>query len=123
MSKIPTWRYYYNATIPNLQPAGYPPLGAFHGADLDMVFGTYPAANATEQEVKLSAFLQTAWARFAKDPAGGPGWKQAAASDGEKGLACLGCGGSQGVEMIEAGVVDARCERYAGLFTATTPYF
>lgn len=90
-----------------------------------MVFGTYPAANATEQEVKLSAFLQTAWARFAKDPAGGPGWKQAAASNnGKKGLACLGCGGSpQGVEMVEAGMVDARCESYARLFTATTPYF
>ncbi|AEO71894.1 uncharacterized protein THITE_49921 [Thermothielavioides terrestris NRRL 8126] len=118
---IPTWRYYYNATIPNLQPEGYPTLGAFHGADLDMVFGTYPAANATEQEIALSAFLQTAWATFAKDPVRGPGWKALDTSSNE--LACLGCRGSTGVQMISANVTDARCSQYAPLFTASTPYF
>lgn len=120
--KIPTWRYYFNATILNLQPEGYPTLGAFHGAELDIVWGTYPVVNATDQEVALSAFMQTAWATFAKDPKSGPGWK---ASDGTSGdeLACLGCEGSSGVQMISASVIDARCSLYAPLFTASTPYF
>ena len=120
--KIPTWRYYFNATIPNIQPEGYPTLGAFHGADLDIVFGTYPAAGVTDQEVAISAFMQTAWATFAKDPTGGPGWK---ASDGtsDDELACLGCGGDFGLQMISASVIDARCSQYGPLFTATTPYF
>lgn len=118
---IPTWRYYFNATIPNLQPEGYPTLGAFHGADLDMVFGTYPLLNATDQEIALSAVMQTAWATFAKDPKRGPGWK---ASDGTSGeLACLGCGGSSGIQMISTSELDARCSQFAPLFTASTPYF
>lgn len=117
---IPTWRYYFNATIPNLQPEGYPTLGAFHGADLDMVWGTYPALNATDQEVALSAFMQTAWAAFAKDPMRGPGWK---ASDASGELACLGCEGSSGLQIISTSVLDVRCSQYSPLFTASTPYF
>jgi carboxylesterase type B len=120
--KIPTWRYYFNATIPNMQPEGYPTLGAFHGAELDMIWGTYPTVNATDQQIALSAFMQTAWATFAKDPNGGPGWK---ASDGTSGdeVACLGCEGSSGLEMIAASVIDPRCSQYAPLLTASTPYF
>ena len=30
---LPTWRYYYNATFDNIHYAGFPPLGAFHGAE------------------------------------------------------------------------------------------
>lgn len=119
--KIPTWRYYYNATIPNVQPEGYPTLGAFHGAELDVVWGTYPAANATEQEVALSSFIQTAWANFAKDPMAGPGWKALDAASDE--IACLGCDGGSGVQIMAASVVDSRCEQYAPLYTASTPYF
>ncbi len=120
--KIPTWRYYFNATIPNIQPEGYPTLGAFHGADLDIVFGTYPTEGVTDQEVAISAFMQTAWATFAKDPTRGPGWK---ASDGtsEDEIACLGCGGNFGLQMISASVIDSRCSQYGPLFTSTTPYF
>lgn len=119
--KIPTWRYYYNATIPNIQPEGYPTLGAFHGAELDVVWGTYPADNATEQEIALSSFIQTAWANFAKDPMAGPGWKALDATSDE--IACLGCDGGSGVQIMAASVVDSRCEQYAPLYTASTPYF
>ena len=118
---LPTWRYYYNATIPNVQPEGYPTLGAFHGAELDIVFGTYAAQNATEQEIELSAFIQKAWATFAKNPSSGPGWKALDASGDD--LACLGCDGSGGVQIIARDVVDSRCSQYAPLYTASTPYF
>ncbi|KAK3896472.1 Carboxylesterase [Staphylotrichum tortipilum] len=119
--RIPTWRYYYNATILNIQPEGYPTLGAFHGSELALIWGNYPADTATDQEIALGAFLQTAWATFAKDPTGGPGWKALDATSDE--LACLGCGGSSGVQMISTSVVDSRCSQYAPLYTASTPSF
>lgn len=119
--EIPTWRFYYNATIPNVQPEGYPTLGAFHGAELAVVFGTYAAENATDQEISLSRFMQTAWATFAKDPVAGPGWK-ALDMTGDQ-LACLGCGGSSGVQIMSTSVVDSRCSQYAPLYTADKPYF
>ena len=71
---IPTWRYYFNASFANTQ--GYPGLGVYHSSEIGIVFGTYPAENATTQEVALSHAMQGAWARFAKNPAGGPGWNQ-----------------------------------------------
>ncbi len=120
-ANIPTWRYYYNATIPNLQFEGYPTLGAFHGADVAMVFGTYPTEGATDQEIALSAFVQKAWATFAKDPTRGPGWNALSATSDE--IACLGCEGSSGLQSMSASAVDGRCSQYAPLFTATTPYF
>ena len=122
-NKLPTWRYYFNATIPNLQPEGYPTLGAFHGEELSLIWEFYPTENATTQEKELSVFLQTAWANFAKDPfRAGPGWKQLNATSGD-GLACIGCNGGSGVNIISQNLVDARCSIYGPLFTATTPYF
>jgi hypothetical protein len=38
------------------------------------VFRTYPQPNTTTQEFALSSYMQGAWARFAKNPLGGPGW-------------------------------------------------
>jgi hypothetical protein len=86
-----------------------------------MIWGNYPADNATDQEIALSAFMQTAWATFAKDPRGGPGWKALDATSDE--LACLGCGGSSGIQMISTNVVDSRCSQYDPLYIASTPCF
>lgn len=71
---IPTWRYYFNASFTNTQ--GYPNLGVYHSSEISIVFGTYPKENATTQEVALSHAMQSAWARFAKNPMGGPGWNE-----------------------------------------------
>ena len=73
---IPTWRYLYNATFANTQFKQLPDLGVYHGSELVMVFGTYPRANATKEEVQLGREMQQAWADFAKDPIAGPGWKE-----------------------------------------------
>jgi hypothetical protein len=72
---VPTWRYYYNATAPpNLLPLAYPDLGIYHGIDVPMVFGIYPPWNVTATEYALSKWFRHAWASFAKNPEGGPGW-------------------------------------------------
>jgi len=48
----------------------------YHSSEIPLVFGTYQynPANTTTQEYALSQSMMTAWAKFAKNPAGGPGW-------------------------------------------------
>lgn len=99
--------------------AGYPDLGAYHGSELNLVFGTYNSTGSTEQEVELSAVMQKAWADFAKDPYGGPGWPKVD-GDGNGVIACIGCNGSSGVVVIPESEVDERCELYRSLYTSTT---
>ncbi|EMC99376.1 hypothetical protein BAUCODRAFT_64400 [Baudoinia panamericana UAMH 10762] len=69
---IPTWRYYFNATFANTQ--AYPGLGAYHSEEIALVFSTFSQANVTTQENALTTSMRGAWARFAKNPMGGPGW-------------------------------------------------
>ena len=92
---IPTWRYYFNASFANTQ--GYPDLGVYHSSEISIVFGTYPKANATTQEVALSHAMQNAWARFAKNPMGGPGWNPV--GTGQAGEVLVGAS-----EMVLGGV-------------------
>ncbi|CAF1552733.1 unnamed protein product [Adineta steineri] len=68
----PIWRYVYNAYFPNQQPL--PGLRAYHSSEIFEIFGTYNQHGATQQQIQLSNFMQTAWANFAKNPSGGPGW-------------------------------------------------
>lgn len=69
---IPTWRYYFNASFTNNEP--YPGLGVFHSSEIPLVFSTYSSVNSTTQEYTLSNTMRSAWANFAKNPRGGPGW-------------------------------------------------
>ncbi|KAH9994628.1 Carboxylesterase [Russula vinacea] len=59
-------RYSYGAVFTDLQP--FPDLGAWHGSELPILFGTYNTSTATTSEVELSQSLQTAFANFAKNP-------------------------------------------------------
>lgn len=68
---IPTWRYYFNASFINTQ--GYPDLGVYHSSEIPMVYTTFLPENTTTQEYALSTAMRGVWARFAKNPIGGPG--------------------------------------------------
>jgi carboxylesterase type B len=83
---IPTWRYYYNASFVNTQ--AYPQLGAYHASEIPLVFRTYERANTTTQEYALAQFMQSTWARFAKNPYAGPGWN--AIGSGAEGSVLVG---------------------------------
>jgi carboxylesterase type B len=131
LAGFPTWRYYYNASIPNINPTaalaalGLPTLNleAYHSSEIPLVFGNYPSAGATAQEVALSKYMQTAWANFAKDPAGeGPGWPSYGSSKGVNavGLADLGADGSVASVMIPEYDVDFRCPLYTEIYAAIT---
>jgi carboxylesterase type B len=73
---IPTWRARYFAQWPNLTP--FPndsSIGAYHGADVYVFFGTIAdvhlgnsTAKPTEAERKLSSRYMDAWLTFAEDP-------------------------------------------------------
>ena len=107
----PTWRYYYNTTFPNIQPLSID-LGAFHSSEIFSVFGTYPTAGATEQQKRLSEYMQTSWATFARNPAGGPGWS------GWPQVEVLGAD-QQGVGLgysTPAGKIDDKCFAYEPLY-------
>ncbi|QQK47415.1 Acetylcholinesterase, insect [Penicillium digitatum] len=45
---VPTWRYLYHGNFRNLSPT--PWLGAYHGAEIPVVFGTYDKSRAIMPE-------------------------------------------------------------------------
>ncbi|KAF2733940.1 cholinesterase [Polyplosphaeria fusca] len=69
---IDTYRYYFDAGFPNSDL--FNGSGAYHSAEIQMVFGTYNQTGATETQMEVSRAMQKAWADFAKDPSKGPGW-------------------------------------------------
>jgi carboxylesterase type B len=126
----PTWRYYFNATFPNLQT--FPNAGVYHASEIDLIFGNHgklPTATgsqtSTPQEIALSQFMQGAWAKFAKNPAGGPGWtKVGAAHSGRPlngsepvDLGVLGGSASAGVNVVSRKDVDAKCAMFVPLYS------
>lgn len=74
--KVPTWRYRYHGDWDNLRlynsTAGLSPRGsaAYHGSDLNMVFGTAQDVSGLENTAAENAtikYIQGAWAAFASD--------------------------------------------------------
>ncbi|KAF2258924.1 alpha/beta-hydrolase [Lojkania enalia] len=72
-SGFPTWQYYFNTSFPNTQL--FPGAEVYHYSEIPIVWGTYPRENATAYEKALSRYMQSAWATFARNPTGGPGWE------------------------------------------------
>ncbi|TKA80240.1 hypothetical protein B0A49_01429 [Cryomyces minteri] len=115
---IPSWLYYFNASFPNTQ--GFPGAGVYHSSEIPLVFTSYTPVGTTVQEYALSNFMRGAWARFAKDPANGPGWNRvgSGAQYGAPADMDLGVLGDRlnakgsGVTVIRESEVNGRC----GLF-------
>jgi carboxylesterase type B len=85
---VPTWRYIYDGDWDNLRlyngSAGLAPegSGAYHGSDLNMIFGTAEDVSGLENtpsEDATSRYMMGAWAAFARDSKAGLeeyGWPQ-----------------------------------------------
>lgn len=72
-ASVPVWQYRYFGTWPNISPLSSMTY-AFHGSEIEPVFGTYnlsTAANVSKAEVMTSQIMQSAWVAFAKDPING----------------------------------------------------
>ncbi|GFF71280.1 hypothetical protein CNMCM6936_003972 [Aspergillus lentulus] len=105
------WRYRYSASLNNT--GTFPGEGAVHASEVPIVFGTYATENATNQEVALSKYMQHAWASFAKNPDGGPGWPQIG-TNGSLELADIGSGNSSGENNITFWEADSYCGTLLG---------
>lgn len=106
---VPTYRYRYFATFPNLNPL--PWLGAYHAVEIPIVFGTsHFSGPDMEAEARFSKYIQGAWAAFAKDPEKGLeeyGWPRYQV--GNDTLVLLGRN-NQTVDVSNAEEFDAVCE-------------
>lgn len=74
----PVWQYRYFGTWPNITPQNST-LGAFHSAEIPLVFGTFTNATAGPAQRRTSQIMQSAWVAFANDPVSGLntfGWPQ-----------------------------------------------
>lgn len=70
--KVPMWRFRYFGDWDNLRL--YPTSGAYHGSDLQMVFGgsvDVTGLSETTPQTKLQAGMMRAWATFADNPVTG----------------------------------------------------
>lgn len=113
LNKLPAWRYYYNASFANINPTPQYPLGVYHSSEIALVFGTYNVSTATPQEIALSAYMQKAWADFAKNPEAGPGWDSV-----DKSAAALGSDGSANATNFDPReTVDSRCNAFMQAYT------
>jgi len=68
---VPVWRYLYFGDFYNLQLTSNPPSGAYHTEEIPVVWETTQDAVTvanTPNEVRVSRFLNSAWAAFARNP-------------------------------------------------------
>ncbi|KAK2591000.1 hypothetical protein QQS21_011313 [Conoideocrella luteorostrata] len=77
-----TWQYLYGGNFSDISPR--PWLGAYHTAELPLIFGTYGTeGKATELEHRVSRNMQDLYLAFAENPASGltqAGWPEARGS-------------------------------------------
>ncbi|KAK7956538.1 uncharacterized protein PG986_005760 [Apiospora aurea] len=107
---LPVWWSWFNATFPNT--ALREGLGVYHSSESPVVFGSYPQVNATAEEARVSAVMQTAWADFAKDSFGvGLGWEPVGSGEaGGHPVAAFDVGAGLGVKgwtAINNGTLDS----------------
>ncbi len=115
-AKVPTWRYFYNASFANTEL--FPGSGAYHSAEIRPIFGVYNETDSTSFQIESATAIQKAWADFAKDPTGGPGWSKAPS------VQILGGGatpdesdeGRRASENFPASQVDARCGMFKPIY-------
>ena len=85
-------------------------------------YGTYPGGNSSQQLMRLSEYMQTSWATFAKNPTAGPGWQNASSGyvqvlGGANGFATGG--NSSLFKGSTAGALDGgRCELWRPVYQA-----
>ncbi|EMR72420.1 putative carboxylesterase protein [Eutypa lata UCREL1] len=111
---FPTWRYRWMGVFPNTILSYTPMTGAWHGSELPSLFGTMPevVVSNTPEQNEISAYIQGAWAAFAKDPVNGltnygDGWPQYD-PDG-KTLVRLGFNNRTGPNLADGDEFDTAC--------------
>ncbi|KAH6871540.1 carboxylesterase [Thelonectria olida] len=114
LTGTPTWRYRYFGEFPNLRLTTNPPSGAWHAAEIPILFDTIPttAIANTPEQVAIGKYMRGAWAAFAKDPANGlttyeDGWPQYSPSD--RTLVRIGFDNMTGTNLAVGTQYDGGC--------------
>lgn len=108
---VPTWRYRYFGHWKNLQL--YPGSGAYHGTELEMVFGNSGAVSGippSSDEVKTTRLMQHAWATFADNPESGLsglGWPEY--DPKSKTLIEIAYQNKPTIRLVKPSVTDSEC--------------
>ncbi|ETI25466.1 hypothetical protein G647_02239 [Cladophialophora carrionii CBS 160.54] len=108
---ISTYRYVYGGNFSNINPLWW--MGAYHAADLPMMFGTYGirAGEPSQLEIETSAAMQDYVLAFVKDPTDGPasvGWMPYDYRDGGGQMALFGADGLA-VQQVNGTTVEGVC--------------
>jgi carboxylesterase type B len=104
----PVWRYFYEGDFKNARLT--PHAGAYHTAEIPMVFGTYPRDKATQVQINLSADMQGIWSGFVKNPWAGAGWPRIGSTKDGVELGVLGgTPNPSGVSVQPLWEADAVC--------------
>lgn len=124
---VPSWRYMYAGDYPNMRLTENPSLGAYHGAELNPLFGTSESLGGrdTPAEAAMGKYMRAAWAAFAKDPTSGLageefGWPvlPAGGDDDEAQLVVLGLGNATEAVFQPSSVYDSACPAVRGVLEA-----
>jgi carboxylesterase type B len=70
-NRVDVWRYLYFGDFPNLALTFNPPSGAYHTAEISVVFETsaeFSGVPNTRAETSISRYLNGVWASFARNP-------------------------------------------------------
>jgi cholinesterase len=116
---VPTWRYRYMGVWDNT--ALSPQSGAYHTAEIPLLFDTAPTSvPASEEYIAVGNYMRGAWAAFAKDPVKGLtnyGWPSYNISSDS--LIRLAFDNTTGTNAVNPSLYDANC-RFANV-SSTDP--
>ncbi|PYH89954.1 carboxylesterase, type B [Aspergillus ellipticus CBS 707.79] len=112
---LTTYRYQYRGNFSNVSPS--PGLGAYHTAELPLIFGTSGNfyGRDTAYETAVSERMQDLWLAFAKDPASGlaqMGWPKSTSNEF---LMLAGDSTNNGTvvdELLADDTIDDACTSY-----------
>ncbi|KAG9252332.1 Alpha/Beta hydrolase protein [Emericellopsis atlantica] len=111
----PTYQYLYDGNFTNISPR--PWLGAYHTAELPLVFGTHETYGPSSPfEKLLSEKMQDRWLQFMKDPANGlkaAGWPQTSAGGQRSQIALLGAR-DEVEQIVDVGSLLMDCPEGSG---------
>lgn len=115
---VPVWRYRYFGDFANLRL--FPGSGAYHGTELNMVFGTAEDTSGLPNshiENATIAYVQKAWAAFASDPVAGlsekMGWPRYANTSAST-LVRLGFNNETSASFVAPSTSDVECPALHG---------